>query len=73
MTYEEFTQRDMELQVQINSYRYDNEIKKAEIAMNNREIITLEFQQKQLRNEYALSEFKRTPTRGLCGNIIPEE
>lgn len=59
--------------MQINSYRYDNEIKKAEIAMNNREIITLEFQQKQLRNEYALSEFERKPTRGLCGNIIPEE
>lgn len=57
MSYREYLQRDLELQGQIAHYRSDSEQKKSEIALNEKEIVNLEFQRCELRKQYAESEY----------------
>ena len=56
MSYREFLQRDLELQGLIAHYRADSNQKRSEIALNEKEIVDLEYQRCELRKQYAESE-----------------
>ena len=59
MTYQEFAQRELELQGMIAHYQADSHQKEIEIALNNKAIVDLRFQIKKLHNEYAESTYNK--------------
>lgn len=56
MTYQEFSQRDMELQAQINDYRRDSLNAQQQIIANEIEITRLQDKRTALSHEYAKHE-----------------
>lgn len=56
MTYQEFSKRDLELNMQITEYRRDSFRAQQQIAANEIEITRLQDERTALHYEYALSE-----------------
>ena len=56
MTYHEFSQQDMELQMEINAYSQNSLQAQQQIIANEIEITRLQGERTKLAHEYALSE-----------------
>ena len=69
MDYNEFKKRDLDLQKKIADYSMDSQDKEAQIAVNNREIIRLNWERTQLRALHNCCQ-ETAPQRGLDGKVI---